>query len=127
MKIPKNLLYSKDHEWVRVDGDQAYIGITDFAQEHMGDIVYVEMPEVDDDVDAGAQIGVIESVKAVSSMFSPVSGTIADVNADLEGSPELLNQDAYENYVVIVKMNNEDDLSELLSPEAYEALCEQAE
>lgn len=127
MNIPKDLLYSNDHEWVRVDGEQAYVGITDFAQHNMGDIVYVEMPEVDDEVEAGAQIGVVESVKAVSSMFCPVGGTIIEINDELEKSPELLNEDPYKNHIVIVKMNNQDDLGGLLSPEAYEKLCAEAE
>ncbi|HPF20913.1 MAG TPA: glycine cleavage system protein GcvH, partial [Syntrophomonas sp.] len=93
MNIPENLYYSNEHEWVRVEGENAYIGITDFAQEHLGDIVFVELPEPDTDVSAGEQVGVIESVKAVSSMFSPVSGTITEINEALEDTPELLNED----------------------------------
>lgn len=127
MRIPENLLYSTEHEWVRVDGDQAYIGITDYAQDHLGDIVYVEMPELDNEVDAGAQIGVIESVKAVSELFSPVGGTIVNINEDLENAPELLNQDPYASYIVIVAMNNPDDLKNLLTPEKYTTLCEESE
>ena len=127
MKIPADLFYSTEHEWVRVDGDQAYIGITDFAQDHLGDIVFVEMPELDDETEAGAQIGVIESVKAVSELFSPVGGTISKINEALEDSPELLNQDPYTNYIVIVSMNNPDDLKSLLTPEKYTALCEESE
>lgn len=127
MKIPENLLYSTEHEWVRVDGDQAYIGITDYAQDHLGDIVYVEMPELDDEVAAGAQIGVIESVKAVSELFCPVGGTIISINEDLENSPELINQDPYASYVVIVAMNNPDDLKNLLTPEKYTTLCDESE
>lgn len=126
MKIPEDLLYSTEHEWVRVEGDQAYIGITDFAQDHLGDIVFVEMPELDDKIEASAQIGVIESVKAVSELFSPVGGTIFEINEDLEHSPELLNQDPYTNYIVIVSMNNPDDLKSLLTPEKYASLCEEA-
>lgn len=126
MKIPEDLLYSTEHEWVRVDGDKAYIGITDYAQDHLGDIVYVEMPELDDEIDAGTQIGVIESVKAVSEMFSPVGGAIININEELESSPELLNQDPYANYIVIVAMNNKDDLKNLLTPDKYAALCEES-
>lgn len=127
MKIPEDMLYSTEHEWVRVDGDKAYIGITDYAQDHLGDIVFVEMPELDEEIGAGDQIGVIESVKAVSEMFSPVGGTIININDELESSPELLNQDPYTNYIVIVAMNNPDDLKSLLTPEKYAALCEEAE
>ncbi|CFX18489.1 Glycine cleavage H-protein, subgroup [Syntrophomonas zehnderi OL-4] len=123
MNIPQDLLYTNDHEWVRVDGEQAYVGITDFAQDNMGDIVYVEMPEIDDEIAAGDQIAVIESVKAVSSIFCPVGGTIIEINDALESAPELLNEDPYENYVAIVKMDNQDDLDQLLSPAAYEKLC----
>ena len=126
MKIPEDLFYSTEHEWVRVDGDQAYIGITDFAQDHLGDIVFVEMPELDDETQAGAQIGVIESVKAVSELFSPVGGTIIKINEELEESPERLNQDPYANYIVIVSMNNPDDMKNLLTPEKYAALCEES-
>lgn len=127
MSTPKDLLFSKNHEWVRVDGDKAYVGISDFAQHQMGDIVFVEMPEIDDEVAAGGQIGVIESVKAVSSMFSPVGGTIVEVNEDLEDSPELLNEDAFKNHIAVVEMNNKSDLDVLLSPEAYEAICKEEE
>lgn len=126
MKIPKNLLYSTEHEWVRVDGDQAYIGITDYAQDHLGDIVYVEMPELEDETEAGAQIGVIESVKAVSELFSPVGGTVIEINEELEDMPELINQAPYEHHIVIISMNNPDDLKRLLTPEKYTALCEES-
>lgn len=127
MNIPENLYYSTEHEWVRVEGEQAYIGITDFAQEHMGDIVFVELPELDAEVAAGDQIGVIESVKAVSSMFSPVSGKIIKINEALEDTPELLNEDPYENYILVVQMNDPSELDALLTPVKYAQLCEEEE
>jgi len=127
MNIPENLYYSNEHEWVRVEGEQAYIGITDFAQEHLGDIVFVELPELDTETAAGDQVGVIESVKAVSSMFSPVSGTIAGINEALEDAPELLNEDPYENYILIVEMNDPGELDVLLTPVKYAQLCEEEE
>lgn len=127
MNIPENLYYSTEHVWVRVEGEQAYIGITDFAQEHMGDIVFVELPELDAEVAAGDQIGVIESVKAVSSMFSPVGGKIIKINEALEDTPELLNEDPYENYILVVQMNDPSELDALLTPVKYAQLCEEEE
>ena len=127
MNIPEELFYSNEHEWVRVEGDQAYIGITDFAQEHMGDIVYVELPELDAKVEAGEQVGVIESVKAVSSMFSPLGGKIVAINDELDDAPELLNEGPYENHIMVVQMNNPDELDQLLTPVKYAALCEEEE
>ncbi|HZK86597.1 MAG TPA: glycine cleavage system protein GcvH [Syntrophomonas sp.] len=127
MNIPEDLLYTTEHEWVRVEGDQAYIGITDFAQHNLGDIVYVELPELDEEVEAAAQVGVIESVKAVSSLFSPVGGTIIAINEELEDAPELLNEDPYANHILIVRMNHPDDLDQLLTPAKYTVLCEEAE
>ena len=127
MNIPEDLLYTTEHEWVRVEGDQAYRGITDFAQHNLGDIVYVELPELDEEVEAAAQVGVIESVKAVSSLFSPVGGTIIAINEELEDAPELLNEDPYLNHILIVRMNHPDDLDQLLTPAKYAVLCEEAE
>jgi len=127
MNIPENLYYSTEHEWVRVEGEQAYIGITDFAQEHLGDIVFVELPELDTETAAGEQVGVIESVKAVSTMFSPVSGMIIGINEALEDAPELLNEDPYENHILVVQMNDLSDLDALLTPVKYAQLCEEEE
>ncbi|MGB9793210.1 MAG: glycine cleavage system protein GcvH, partial [Thermacetogeniaceae bacterium] len=95
MEIKESLYYSEDHEWVRVEGDLAYIGITDYAQEHLGDIVFVELPEIGSEYAAGDTIGVIESVKAVADMHTPVSGTITEVNEALEDAPDSLNKDPY--------------------------------
>ncbi|MEA1962099.1 MAG: glycine cleavage system protein GcvH [Bacillota bacterium] len=127
MRILENLYYSTEHEWVRVEGEKAYIGITDYAQHHLGDIVFVELPELEAEVEAGTEMGVIESVKAVSEMFSPVGGTIVVINEALEESPELLNEDSYENFIAVVEMNNLEDLGTLLNPEQYEALCAKEE
>ena len=127
MNIPEDLFYSNEHEWVRVEGDQAYIGITDFAQDHLGDIVYVELPELDAEVAAEEQVGVIESVKAVSSMFSPLGGKIVAINEELEDAPELLNEDPYENHILVVMMNNPADLDKLLTSAQYAALCDEEE
>ncbi len=127
MKIQEGLYYSVEHEWLRVEDDKAYVGITDFAQQHLGDIVFVELPELDEAVEAGGQIGVIESVKAVSSMFSPVSGTIIEVNEELENAPELLNEDPYGQHIAVIKMNNTADLDGLLNETQYSELCEKEE
>ena len=127
MNIPENLYYSTEHEWVLVEGEQAYIGITDFAQEHLGAIVFVELPELDTETAAGEQVGVIESVKAVSTMFSPVSGMITGINEALEDAPELLNEDPYENHILVVQMSDPGDLDALLTPVKYAQLCEEEE
>lgn len=123
------LKYTKTHEWVKVEGDLAYIGITNFAQTHMGDIVYIEVPDTEVEIAQGDELGVIESVKSAATIFSPVSGTIVKVNDDLEGSPELLNQEPYEQYIVAVEMSNPGDLDELMDLEAYNAfsLTEESE
>lgn len=123
MNIPKDLLYTSEHEWIRVDGDQVYLGITDYAQHHLGDIVFVELPELDTEVITGDAIAVVESVKAVSSVYSPVSGTVAENNEELEDSPELLNEDPYTNHIAVININNPDELEELMSPEDYDAFC----
>ncbi len=127
MNTPKNLKYTKNHEWLRVDGDQAYIGITDYAQHHLGDIVFVEIPEVDSEVGAEDSIAVVESVKAVSSVYSPISGTILEANEELESSPELLNDDPYENWIAVISVDDDAEVEKLLSAEDYDALCAELE
>jgi glycine cleavage system H protein len=127
MRIPEELLYTKDHEWVKVEGQKVWIGITDFAQEHLGDIVFVELPEVDTEVEAGGSVAVIESVKAVSSVYSAVAGTVAEANAELEEAPEKLNEEPYENWILTVEMSNPDGLQGLMNAAAYEQLCLQQE
>jgi glycine cleavage system H protein len=127
MNIPKELLYTKDHEWVKEDGGQAYLGITDFAQEQLGDIVFVEMPEVDAEVKAGDSVAVIESVKTVSSVFSPISGQVVSVNEELESSPELLNEDPYGNHIAVIAIEDSQELNQLMSADQYEAFCREQE
>ncbi len=127
MNIPKDLLYTSEHEWIRVDGDQVYLGITDYAQHHLGDIVFVELPELDTEVVSGDSIAVVESVKAVSSVYSPVSGSVVENNEELEDSPELLNEDPYTNHIAVISISKPDELEDLMSPEAYEAFCAEQE
>lgn len=120
-KIIDGLLYSESHEWVRVEGNVAVIGVSDFAQEEMGDITYVDMPQEGDDVQAGEEFGALESVKASSELFSPVSGKVAAVNTELEDSPEKVNEDPYGAWIIKVEMSDTSELSKLLAPAAYEA------
>lgn len=127
MEIREGFYYSNDHEWVRVEGEKAYIGITDFAQHHLGDIVFVELPELDSEWEAGNTIGVIESVKAVSDMHTPVSGTVIEVNEVLEDAPESLNSDPYGQHIAVLKIKNKKELDNLMGAREYEAFCEKAE
>lgn len=119
-KVVEGLLYSEDHEWIKVEGNVATIGITDLAQDQLGEIVYVELPEVDDELDAGEAFGVIESVKAASDSFMPVSGKIVEVNEDLDDEPEALNADAYANWIIKVELSDESQLDGLMDAKKYE-------
>ena len=122
MNIPQDLLYSKDHEWVRVEGDVATVGITDFAQSELGDIVFVEVETVDEALDGEEVFGTIEAVKTVSDLFMPVPGTVAELNEGLEDNPALINEDPYgEGWIIKVKLAEGADLSGLLNAEAYAA------
>ena len=123
-KVIEGLYYSESHEYVKVDGDFAFIGITDYAQHALGNVVYVDLPEVDDEVEAGEEFGAVESVKAASDIISPVSGTVVEVNEALEDQPELLNQDAYENWIIKVELSDKAELESLMDAKAYEAFCE---
>ena len=123
MKEIGGILYSKDHEWVKVEGSKAYVGITDYAQKALGDIVYVELPEIDDEFESGDSFGVVESVKAASDLFLPVSGRIIEINEDLEDSPELVNEDAFKNWLVLVEMSDESQLETLMNGEEYKSFC----
>ena len=118
-KIVEGLLYSDSHEWVKVDGDVAIIGVTDYAQAEMGDITYVDLPEVDDEVSAGEDFGALESVKASSELYSPVSGTVIAVNEALEDAPELVNEDAFANWIIKVQMSDTAELESLMEAAAY--------
>lgn len=124
MKTIEGLYYSESHEWVKVDGETAYIGITDFAQKAMGDIVYVDMPEVDDEVHAGEEFGAVESVKAASDLISPVSGTVTEINGALEDESGLLNQAPYEQWIIRVEMSNPEELEQLMDAGAYALFCD---
>lgn len=118
---PQELKYSKEHEWVRVDGSKAYIGITDFAQDELGDIVFVELPEAGTTLNVNATFGTVESVKTVSDLFAPVSGKVLEVNAKLEDSPELVNSDPYgEGWMIVIEMSNPAEQNDLLDASAYE-------
>lgn len=125
MKVEKDLLYSEDHEWVKVEGDVAYLGISDYAQENLGDIVYVELPEVDDELEKEDSFSAVESVKAASDIYTPVSGKVLEVNEDLEDDPALLNADPYANWIVKLELSNKAELDELMSGEDYEKFIEE--
>ena len=119
--IPEDNLYTREHEWLRIEGNKAEVGITEHAQKSLGDIVYVELPEIGDEIDAGDEFGSIESVKAVNSIYMPMSGNIIAVNTELKDSPELINEECYdEGWVVRIELSNPDDSAELLSPADYE-------
>lgn len=126
-KTIEGLFYSKSHEWVKVDGETAIIGISDHAQQAMGNIVYVDMPEEEDEVTADEDFGAVESVKAASDLISPVSGVVVEVNEALADAPELLNKDAYENWIIKVKMDDPEELKNLMDAAAYEKFCENEE
>ena len=122
-KIIDGLYYSESHEYVKVEGDFGFIGITDFAQHELGNVVYVDMPEVDDEVTAGEDFGAVESVKAASDLMSPVSGTVVEVNEALEDEPELLNKDAFGNWIIKVQLSDSSELDALMDAKAYESHC----
>ena len=122
-KTVEGLYYSESHEWVKVEGNIAIVGITDFAQHAMGDLSYVDMPEVDDELEKGEEFGAVESVKAASDLYSPVSGTVIEINEELEDAPELLNQDAFANWIIKVEMSDPSELEALMDAAAYEAMC----
>ena len=123
-KVLEGLYYSESHEYVRVEGDFGYIGITDYAQNALGNVVYVDMPDVDDEVSAGEEFGAVESVKAASDLMSPVTGVVVEVNEALEDQPELINQDAYENWIIKVSIADKSELGNLMDAKAYAAFCE---
>ena len=122
-KVIEGLYYAESHEYVRVEGDFGYVGITDYAQEQLGNVVYVDAPEVDDEVTQGEEFGAVESVKAASDLMSPVSGTVVEVNEELADSPEKINEDAYANWIIKVQLNDKAELDNLLDAAAYTALC----
>lgn len=125
MKVIEDLLYSQDHEWIKVEGNKAYIGITDYAQKQLGAIVFVELPEVDTEFSEGDALGVVESVKAASDIYIPVSGTIVEVNEGIVDSPQLINEDAFGSWLVAVELSNEEELQKLMSAEDYQKFCDE--
>ena len=124
MKLLQELKYVESHEWVRIEENKAYVGITDYAQDQLGDIVYVEIPKAGTVVEAGDQFIVLESVKAASDVYAPVSGTVVEVNDELEDNPALINESAYDAWIVAIDMSMLTEIDSLLSAEEYEELCE---
>lgn len=125
MTIKDNLRYAESHEWVSLEGDIATVGITDYAQHALGDIVYVDMPEEGDEVTAGEEFGAVESVKAASDLYSPVTGEVVEINSALEDEPGLINQDAFANWIMKVKVSDPSEIDALLDAEAYAKICEE--
>ena len=126
MAIPKELRYSEEHEWVKVEGNKYYIGITHFAQSELGDIVFVELPEVGDELTINEPFGSVESVKTVSELYAPISGKVIEVNADLDENPEFVNESPYEKaWMVVVEATNASELDELMTADQYEAMVKQ--
>ncbi len=123
-KTVAGLLYSESHEWVSVDGNIATVGITDFAQHALGNLSYVDMPETDDEVTKGEEFGAVESVKAASDLYSPVSGKVVETNSELEDAPERLNVDPYANWIIRVEMSDPSELDDLMDEAAYISFCE---
>ncbi len=123
-KVIEGLRYSESHEYVRVEGNYGYVGITDYAQHALGNVVYVDMPEVDEEVTAGEEFGAVESVKAASDLISPVSGTVVEVNEALEDEPDLVNKDAFENWIIKVELSDASELDNLMDATAYSAYVE---
>ncbi len=127
MKILKDLKYTKEHEWIRIEGEIAFIGITDFAQEHLGDIVFVELPETEEEFVEGDSFAVVDSVKATSDVYMPLDCEIVAVNEELIDAPELINEDPYENWLVKVKLTDEEQIESLLNAKEYEEFCAEEE
>ncbi|RPF50356.1 glycine cleavage system protein GcvH [Aquisalibacillus elongatus] len=125
MSLPKEYRYSKEHEWVKVEGDKVRIGITEFAQDELGDIVFVELPEVGDELDLDEPFGSVESVKTVSELYAPVSGKIVEINEELEDSPELVNESPFEKaWMVVVELSDESQLDDLMDADEYQKMID---
>ena len=122
-KVIEELYYSESHEYVKVEGEFAYVGITDYAQNALGNVVYVDLPEVDDEVEADEDFGAVESVKAASDLISPVTGTVVEVNEALEDKPELLNENPFENWIIKVKLSDTAEIDNLMDAQSYEDFC----
>ena len=122
-KVIEGIKYADSHEWVKVEGNIGFIGISDYAQHSLGDIVYVDLPSEGEEISKGEEFGAVESVKAASDLFSPVSGVVVEINEALEDAPELLNEDAFANWIMKVEMNDPSQLEALMDAAAYEAMC----
>ena len=120
-KIIEGLYYAESHEYVKIEGEYGYVGITDYAQHELGNVVYVDMPDIDDEVEAGSDFGAVESVKAASDLISPVSGVVVEINEALADEPELLNADPYANWIIKVKLSDASEVENLMDAEAYKA------
>ncbi len=123
-KVIEGIKYADSHEWIKVEGNIGIIGISDYAQHSLGDIVYVDLPSEGDDISKGEEFGAVESVKAASDLYLPVSGTVIEVNSELESTPELINQDAYENWIIKIELADPTELDSLLDAAEYEKICE---
>ncbi len=124
VKFVDGLYYSESHEFVKVEGEYGYVGITDFAQDALGNVVYVDMPEEDDEFEAGEDFGAVESVKAASDLKCPVSGTVVEVNTDLEDAPDMINKDAFGSWIMKIKLSDSSELDNLMDAKAYKEFCE---
>lgn len=125
-KIEKGLLYTEDHEWLKVDGEYGYVGLSDFAQHQLGDIVYIELPDVDEEYEIGESIGSVESVKTAADINIPVSGVVVEINEDLDAEPEKVNEDPYETWICKIKLNDNAEVEDLMTDSQYEDFCEEA-
>ena len=125
MEVPKDLKYTHEHEWIRIEGKKAVIGITEFAQEQLGDIVFVELPELGSEIEQESPLGVVKSVKTVSDLYAPASGKVTAINKDLETNPEKVNNDPYEDgWIIEIELSDEGEIASLLDPDAYTEQCE---
>lgn len=125
MREMKDLLFTNEHEWVDVQGDEAYVGLTEFASKALGDIVFVELPEVEEEFSMGDSFGVVESVKAAADMYMPIDGAVTEINTELEDEPSLVNQTPLESWFIKMKIANKSQLDELMTPADYERFCEE--
>ena len=122
--VKEGYKYAETHEWVKVEGEFAFIGISDYAQHELGDVVYVDFPEIDDEIAQGEEFGAVESTKAASDLIAPISGTVVEVNTALDDAPELINEDPYENWMIKVQVSDAAELDKLMDATAYAAFCE---
>ena len=124
MKVIPSLKYCREHTWVKIEGEYAYIGITDYAQDQLGEILFVEMPEVEEEITKGEDFGVVESSKVASDLIAPISGEVVEINEMLEDEPEAINEDAYDAWIIKVKISDEEELNSLLNSDGYESSIE---